>query len=90
MYIHTYIHLCTPTVYSYDIITHVMCSRELCDCVEAILIPSGDRIKDLVEEIFEVLYAFTTAFVYMHVFVCTYVVYICMYVRMYVCIQSMS
>ena len=29
-------------------------SREMCDCVEAILVPSGDRIKDLVEEIFEV------------------------------------
>ena len=33
-----------------------MWSRELCDCVEAILVPSGDRIKDLVEDIFEVLY----------------------------------
>ena len=41
-------------MYSCDVTTHVMCYRELCDCVEAILIPSGDRIKDLVEEIFEV------------------------------------
>ena len=31
-----------------------MWSRELCDAVEAILVPSGDRIKELVGEIFEV------------------------------------
>ena len=52
---------------------YYVCCRELCDCVEAILIPSGDRIKDLVEEIFEVR-------VYTLITVITIYAYLCMYV----------
>ena len=49
-----------------------MCSRELCDCVEAMLIPSGDRIKDLVEDIFEVC---TLLFIYVRTYTNMYITY---------------
>ena len=55
---------------------YYVCCRELCDCVEAILIPSGDRIKDLVEEIFEVrVYILISHCLYIHTYVCTYTMY---------------
>ena len=43
-----------PSLIHYSMIKHVVWYREMCDCVEAILVPSGDRIKDLVDEIFQV------------------------------------
>ena len=55
----------------------------MCDCVEAILVPSGDRIKDLVDEIFEV------PIMYRFVFIVSVFIVLWVYIATCVCSYTM-